>query len=285
MARPQKEGLSYFPFDVDFFSDKKIKILKARFGADGITIYLYLLCEIYRKGYYIQLDEDYYYIISDDLNMGSDKVKQVLKFLLERSMFDNTLFQSDTILTSAGIQRRFQEGVQTRAQKNPIEIKKFWLLEKNETKSYIKVTLLDDNSQNNDSNSKNNYNKSENNATKKSKVKESKVKERIIDNSLLLLYEQLGFGTVNVITAEDLNILGQEYSEEWVKEAMKEANSTGIRNLKYVKGILKNWKTKGFKAERIKNNPQIQKQGMGFNNFTAREYDYDSLEKQLLGWD
>ena len=29
MARPQKEGLEYFSLDVDFFLDRKIKILKA----------------------------------------------------------------------------------------------------------------------------------------------------------------------------------------------------------------------------------------------------------------
>ena len=100
MARPRKEGVAYFSFDVDFFSDKKIKVLKARYGADGITIFLYLLCEIYKNGYYLKVDDDFEFVISDDLNMNCDKVKQVLTFLLERSMFDKQLFQSDAVLTS-----------------------------------------------------------------------------------------------------------------------------------------------------------------------------------------
>ena len=37
LARPRKDGLDYFPLDVDLFEDDKIKILKARYGADGIT--------------------------------------------------------------------------------------------------------------------------------------------------------------------------------------------------------------------------------------------------------
>ena len=49
------------------------------------------------QGYYLKIDEDFEYIVSDDLNMESNKVKQVLNFLLERSLFDNTLFQSDKI--------------------------------------------------------------------------------------------------------------------------------------------------------------------------------------------
>ena len=98
MARKKQEGNRFFRMDADF-SDRKIKILKARYGADGIVLYLYLLCEIYKTGYYLQVDDDFEYIISDDLNMDGNKVKQVLNFLLERSLFDDTLFQSDkTIL-------------------------------------------------------------------------------------------------------------------------------------------------------------------------------------------
>mgnify|MGYP000798733094 CR=1 FL=1 len=129
MARPQKEGLEYFSLDVDFFSDRKIKILKGRFGADGITYYLYLLCEIYKgHGYYLKVDEDFDYITSSELGMSPEKIGQMRKFLLERSLFDNKrfgnkLFQSDTILTFTSISRRFYLPA-----KNIVENSKFWLL-------------------------------------------------------------------------------------------------------------------------------------------------------------
>ena len=142
MARPKKDGLSYFPLDVDFFEDPKVKILRARYGRDGIVFYIYLLCKIYKQGYYIQVDDDFEYIISDDLKMDQNKAKQVLNFLLSRSLFDNTLFQSDKVLTSAGIQRRFQLAVKERARKNPIEVGRFWLLKKEETEPFIKCTLF-----------------------------------------------------------------------------------------------------------------------------------------------
>lgn len=60
MARRRQEGNLFFRLDVDFFSDRKVKILKARYGADGITLYLYLLCEIYSVGIekgFLQTDE------------------------------------------------------------------------------------------------------------------------------------------------------------------------------------------------------------------------------------
>ncbi len=174
MARPRKKGIDYFPFDVDFFSDKKIRILKSRFGADGITIYLYLLCEVYRNGYYVQIDEDYEYIIADDLGMSNEKVKQVMKFLLERSLLESTLFKSDTIITSHGIQRRFQEAVKTRGQKSEIEVDgKYWLLSEQETQPFIKCTHNQDYSDKNGSYSKKNNDNSEKKDTKESKVKKS----------------------------------------------------------------------------------------------------------------
>lgn len=148
MARRRQEGNLFFRLDVDFFSDKKIKILKARYGTDGITLYLYLLCEIYKTGYYLKVDEDFEFIISDDLNMDCNKVKQVLNFLLERSLFDNKLFQSDKVLTSAGIQRRYQGMVKARAIKTPIQVEGFWLLPEDETEPFIKVNPSLNNSEN-----------------------------------------------------------------------------------------------------------------------------------------
>lgn len=178
MARPRDPGLSYFPLDVDFFSDAKIRILKARFGPDGITLYVYLLCRIYRHGYYMEWNEDTEYITADELNMSCEKVKQVLRFLLERSLFNNTLFQSDTILTGAGIQNRYQEAVEAKARKNPIIVNKdYWLLSMAETKPWLKVVDHKGCSENNTSYSGNNGDNSGNNDTKQNKTNQNKTNE------------------------------------------------------------------------------------------------------------
>lgn len=147
MSRTQSQGIDYFPLAIDFFSDKRIRILKARYGADGIAICIYIFCTIYREGFYTKVDEDLYFVVADDLKVSSDTVRQVLKFLLERSMFDNTLFLSDTILTSTGIQERWQKAVATRAAKTPIEVDaKYWLLEPEKTRPFIQVTHFSDSS-------------------------------------------------------------------------------------------------------------------------------------------
>ena len=180
MARPIKKGLDYFPLDVNFFSNKKIKVLKSRFGADGVVIYLYILCEAYKEnGYYAKNDDDFVDVVADDLNMSGEKVGQVINFLCGRSLLDSKLFVSDKVLTSHGIQTRFQSAIKSRAAKVATEVKeKYWVLSKNETLPYVKVTQNPNYSENNPSYSEKNPHYSEKNSIKESKVKESKIKER-----------------------------------------------------------------------------------------------------------
>lgn len=184
MARPKKQGLDYFPFDVNFFSGKKIKIVKARYGNNGVLIYLYLLCEIYKNGYFLVWDADYKYIIGDELNISDGLIEQVLKFLVERSLLQSILLNSDTIITSPSIQRRFQEIVKTR--KTPTSVlSELWLLSKEETQGCIKVTPKQ-------SFSEKNPGYSEINTIKESKVKESKRKNNMstyVDNSVKFDYQ------------------------------------------------------------------------------------------------
>lgn len=180
MARPVKKGLDYFPTDVDIFSDTKLKIVRAHFGSDGTVLYFYLLCAIYKNGFYIVCDDDFKYVISTDLGMTGEKIGQMLSFFLKRSLFDDTLFKADKILTSKGIQRRYQEAIKQRALKNPVQVdEKFWLLEKEETQSFIKVRPDENYSENNRNFSKNNDSFSVNNPhkVKESKVNKSKVNE------------------------------------------------------------------------------------------------------------
>ena len=283
MARQKKQGIDYFSLDCDFFSDKKIKILKARYGADGITIYLYLLCEIYRNGFYIIVDDDFYYIMSDDLNMNCDKVKQVLTFLLERSMFDKQLFQSDAVLTSAGIQRRFQLAVKTRAKKNPIEVERFWLLKKEETEPFIKVTLFNDNSEKKENNSK----KNNDNSQEKS-LKESKVNNKYIyynNPELNDAFEKY----ILMRNQQQRTPLMKEQIEALRQELSSLGNDEQERILICKTAFIRGWKgfyplTKKKSSSSGRSSGKANKPGNNnFHNFEGRDYDYAAIEKKLTG--
>ena len=277
LARPKKNGLSYFPLDVDFFEDPKIKILRARYGRDGIVFYIYLLCEIYKQGYYIQVDDDFEYIISDDLKMDQNKAKQVLNFLLSRSLFDNTLFQSDKVLTSAGIQRRFQLAVKERARKNPIEVGRFWLLKKGETEPFIKCTHFEGSSGKSEGFSGKNEGNSMEESLKKSKVNKS------IYNTGFSPELERAFQTYLLVRN---NYHGEAMEEEiqMLREELLTISDNDNERISIAKkATVGRWKS-FYKTEKKREGSGSEKgKAKDNNNFERRNYDMDALERQLLG--
>lgn len=117
MARPRKTGLDYFPFDVDFFEDKKIKLIKAEFGSDGIVAYQYLLCQIYRNGFYIEWHGEDNILLADIMGCSPAKTRLMVSTFVKRSLFDDTLFYGGNVLTSGGIQRRYLNACKERIRK------------------------------------------------------------------------------------------------------------------------------------------------------------------------
>ena len=116
MSRPKKDGVEYFSVDVDFFEDDKIKLLRAEFGAKGVYILMYLLCQIYKNGYYISWNDDKCLLVSDGAGCGCTPgfVQEFINGCFKRSFFDKGVFEMFGILTSRGIQRRFLYAVMTR---------------------------------------------------------------------------------------------------------------------------------------------------------------------------
>lgn len=109
MARKTKQGLDYFPLDVDFFDDDKIELISSEFGPKGESITLRLLCKIYRNGYYYQWGKDESLLFAKRVgnSVTGALVDEVVQGLIKRSFFDKGVFDSFNILTSAGIQTRY----------------------------------------------------------------------------------------------------------------------------------------------------------------------------------
>jgi hypothetical protein len=177
MARPMKKGLSYFPFDSDFFSDIKIRCLRGKFSTDGVMVFIFLLCTIYQNGYYIDLNDDLIYIISDELKLSEGRTRLIVDYLIKGSLLQCISLDPVKVLTSAAIQRRYQEGKRT-ARKDIEVTAEFWVLKKEETLSFIKLCPLKNNTCNNADNTSNSPYNTSKNATKEKKGKEKKGKER-----------------------------------------------------------------------------------------------------------
>lgn len=222
MARPLKSGFDYFPFDVGFFRSLKIRATIGRFGKGGALLYIYLLALIYdENGYYINYNDDLIDIAAADLQMRPEEIGQVINFFCKRSLFDNKLFTTDKVLTSAGIQKRYQLMAKKRAKNNKVTVnEKFWILDENETQSFIQVRLISDKSKKyNGYSEKNSFNSPKNN-TKKSKEKESKLNESKLNERRAAFQLPCTNGNY-AVTQEQIDTLQQAYKSIDVVQSLR----------------------------------------------------------------
>ena len=229
MARQKRDGLLYFPFDTDFFyADTKIRALQARYGSDGLMFYIFLLTEIYREnGYYIVWNADSEDSAMASLGLPEGSMKQIMTFLASRSLITEiTLASSDTIITSPGIQRRFQEAVK-RLKRDFVVDSRIWLLKEEDflltleinliSRKNFKVTLFEDNSQNYTDKSEKNGDKSEIYTTKERKGKEKKGNER---ESAPAKHPYGQFGNVMLLD-DEYTKLAEKYGADIRNEAIE----------------------------------------------------------------
>lgn len=115
MARPEKQGIPYFSFDVDFFSDIKVKKIMRACGPKSIPVLINLLCNIYRdKGYYIEWDDEIGFLVADEVGTNESIAEEVVNKSLQVGFFDKGIFEKYKILTSKGIQKRYQKATYQR---------------------------------------------------------------------------------------------------------------------------------------------------------------------------
>ena len=190
MARPLKDGVDYWPFDVGLFRDKKIRLIRSEFGCKGAYIALELINAAYEtNGYFKKWDDDDCYLMSDGVggDCSPQLISEVVQGCVRRSLFDKRVFDMFGVLTSAGIQRRYMRIVGN--SRDEIEIiREYWLLNVNNKKDVPasvlnKLTFISVSSIENPDNITGNINKTTDN--RQSKVKESKVKKsKVNDNDM-----------------------------------------------------------------------------------------------------
>lgn len=116
------------------------------------------------------------------------------------------------------------------------------------------------------------------------KIKKEKSLKEV--DELLNHYKNRGItiGGLNLTSLEDsISIHGKINA----KAAIDKALELNKPDMKYINGILGNWKREGYPSVGSLGNgiKSGNSRSLRFNNFKPREYDYENLEKALLGWD
>jgi hypothetical protein len=114
MARPTKEGLDYFPLDIDFDQDDKLVVPINKFGMQGLGIIIKLMTEIYRNGYFYPWGEREQYVFANKVHVDINATNDVVNECLKWGFFSKDVFEKYNLLTSRGIQKRYVEASRRR---------------------------------------------------------------------------------------------------------------------------------------------------------------------------
>lgn len=263
MARPQKDGLDYFPLDVDMDQDDKIALIEAEHGLEGFAIVIKLLMKIYRNSYFYEWTKKEQLLFSKRINVDINSINVIINNCIEWELFDKGMLETHNILTSKGIQRRYLEASKRR-QKVEIE-EKYLLLDENEVNAYKNIVVIGVNVTETIVNVDINPQR---------KVKESKVKESKVNNNnssfveVVKYFEKCGF-RLTPLQFDEIKADIEIYTEVWLKDAAKESSNRGKLNYSYVRGILSNWLAKGKKEGEVNGKPKqntesADREGIGF---------------------
>ncbi|MFS1013787.1 Lin1244/Lin1753 domain-containing protein [Enterococcus casseliflavus] len=232
MARPTKKGLDYFPLDVDFLSDLKVRRIIKACGKEAVHILVALLANIYRdEGYYVLWDDDLAFLVADEVGTKEGTVEELVRKAVQVKFFDKDIFDKYSVLTSKGIQNRY---ILATKERKKVELEFKYLLTNEVNRSNISI-----NGRNNLVNQGNNQ---------QSKVKESKEKEIKEDatageSASLETFQKLWLFP-NVVQVEDLLNLVDIYGDELVEAAIKLAGSKDVpknRAISFLTASLQEW--------------------------------------------
>ena len=146
MARISKPGLDYFPLDVNFLQDRKVRRISCRHHAAGIAALTSLLCLIYKeKGYYISWNKDTLFDIAQEACCGEEEMQAIIDDCLSVGLFDDLIYKEYGVLTSQAIQEQYHKIITDSRRKYKLPLEHFWLIKedfKDVTESHDFATTM-----------------------------------------------------------------------------------------------------------------------------------------------
>lgn len=242
MARPRKDGLDYYPMDVNFLGDIKVKKVIRSHGIQAVAVILHLLGTVYRdNGYYATYDDDLLFITADELNLEEKYVKDVVEKLLEVDFFSREQAEKNKVLTSIGIQERYRKATERR----------------------ISVYINDSLCIQKPRSTVENVDRSTQSKVKESKVNKSKVKESSTDdlaeasklskseNEVAKIFEfyQNNIGAPTPFVQQNITQWVDDTSPELVMLAIEKAIKDNVFKFSYAETILNSWVKQGVKSK------------------------------------
>jgi DnaD/phage-associated family protein len=259
----------YFSHDANARYDPKILAMRSVYGAAGYGWY-WMIIEILREQPDFKLEINKYTWNALAMQMQSDA--DAIKKFVEDCINEFGLFKSDgKFIWSESLIRRMEKMTE-KSEKARKAAKSRW---EKDNKSNA-LAMQTQSGRNADAMQLNEMKRNEMKLNKNNNthqcvgcvdginVDKNEVNVNINDTltKIVEVYENLGYGTVTKGVADILLSLVNEFSFEWVKEALHEGMLQNKRSLKYVQAILDRWRAEGgidrsFRKEKDKQNESV----------------------------
>lgn len=234
MARPVKEGLDYFPLDVDFAVNDKTEAIMGEFGPKGVLFMIYLLSAVYQNGYYLQWNKLKQMQLANRIEgVSPELANQIVNRLIAYGTFSEELFNSAKVLTSQRIQETYEDATKRRKSQKPT---KYWInVDINKDTSVVNVDI----------NTQSKVNKSKSNKSKVNNYDDDAgvTREQVINDWTNL------WGFPNGGARPEIDEWLEEFKPEVIAYAIWVAGEHQIRSnacLKYVRAIVAGWKKRNI---------------------------------------
>ena len=249
MARPISKGVDYFPLDVGFLADIKVRKIMVAHKSQAIAVLIYILSNVYKdEGYYMKATEDEINLIAFDTMMSVEEVSAIIQKACEVDFFSMEMFEKYQILTSKGIQSRYTKITERR--KKPTLLQCYRLHD--DDNNSVNVDIMSTETQKMSAiipqskvkKRKENEIESKVNKSKENKSKEKSFMQPVFNNWIN------NFGDISSYLMEVLESLVLEYGVDEVLSALEVAKNKGTTNVKYIEGVLKNRKIQSYADDR-----------------------------------
>ena len=269
--KPKTDGFSYRQRDTDIYYDPKIRLLLNRFGCDGLALYDYICDMAFREnGYYLEWNEERQELASADLFIPFEKIGLIMDYLVRRSLLTAIDYVDDSIdtsrpavkvLSSHGIQKRFQRMAAESKRGHYIFRKAIWLLSEAETLNSVFCNLNSLNSGINTLNS---------GIKRQSKVKKSKVNKE--EKEINLFQEEKSI----------LSEIQPPFDSALIAKAKELAKGKGNEEA-YALAVLNDWRKRGI--EKLSDFPQTKTGKKIDFAISTREYTKEELDEMMDNFD
>jgi hypothetical protein len=105
MGRKTRHGLEYFSVDTTW--ETPMKLIRAKYGLEGVGFMMELYASIYRESYYRKWDEETELLFSDEIKKPVEYIRELIEYCFTRGLLDRDKYDAFGVLTSHGIQQRY----------------------------------------------------------------------------------------------------------------------------------------------------------------------------------